>query len=97
MTDFLTVLRARSGARLTKAWRANPEGLAIAGYEDAKTFDATRIDVPDLHGLHASLQGLRDHPDRCVIRGAYPPLLAAWAPFLLFLMLGEAVLIRTEA
>ena len=28
--------------------------------------------------------------------GAYPPLLAAWAPFLLFLMLGEAVLIRTE-
>jgi len=28
--------------------------------------------------------------------GAYPPLLAAWAPFLLFLMIGEAVLIRTE-
>lgn len=28
--------------------------------------------------------------------GAYPPILAAWAPFLLFLMLGEAVLIRTE-
>lgn len=28
--------------------------------------------------------------------GAYPPLLAAWAPFLLFLMLGEAVLIQTE-
>ena len=28
--------------------------------------------------------------------GAYPPLLAAWAPFLLFLVLGEAVLIRTE-
>lgn len=28
--------------------------------------------------------------------GAYPPFLAAWAPFLLFLMLGEAVLIRTE-
>lgn len=28
--------------------------------------------------------------------GAYPPLLAAWAPFLLFLMLGEAVLMRTE-
>ncbi|MGD9811027.1 MAG: LPS export ABC transporter permease LptG [Sphingobium sp.] len=28
--------------------------------------------------------------------GAYPPLLAAWAPFLLFLLLGEAVLIRTE-
>jgi lipopolysaccharide export system permease protein len=28
--------------------------------------------------------------------GAYPPMLAAWAPFLLFLMLGEAVLIRTE-
>jgi lipopolysaccharide export system permease protein len=28
--------------------------------------------------------------------GAYPPLLAAWAPFLLFLLLGETVLIRTE-
>ena len=28
--------------------------------------------------------------------GAYPPFLAAWAPFLLFLLLGEAVLIRTE-
>lgn len=28
--------------------------------------------------------------------GAYPPFLAAWAPFMLFLMLGEAVLIRTE-
>lgn len=28
--------------------------------------------------------------------GAYPPLLAAWAPFLLFLMIGEAVLVRTE-
>ena len=28
--------------------------------------------------------------------GAYPPTLAAWAPFLLFLLIGEAVLIRTE-
>lgn len=28
--------------------------------------------------------------------GAYPPLLAAWAPCLLFLLIGEAVLIRTE-
>ncbi len=28
--------------------------------------------------------------------GAYPPLLAAWGPFVLFLMIGEAVLIRTE-
>lgn len=28
--------------------------------------------------------------------GAYPPILAAWAPFVLFLLLGEAVLIRTE-
>ncbi len=28
--------------------------------------------------------------------GAYPPFLAAWAPFLLFLMIGETVLIRTE-
>jgi lipopolysaccharide export system permease protein len=28
--------------------------------------------------------------------GAYPPFLAAWGPFLLFLMIGEAVLIRTE-
>lgn len=28
--------------------------------------------------------------------GAYPPFLAAWAPFALFLLIGEAVLIRTE-
>lgn len=28
--------------------------------------------------------------------GGYPPLLAAWAPFFLFLFIGEAVLIRTE-
>ncbi|MDQ3074998.1 MAG: LPS export ABC transporter permease LptG [Pseudomonadota bacterium] len=28
--------------------------------------------------------------------GAYPPFLAAWAPFLLFLFIGEAVLIRSE-
>lgn len=28
--------------------------------------------------------------------GAYPPLLAAWGPFVLFLLIGEAVLIRTE-
>ncbi len=28
--------------------------------------------------------------------GAYPPMLAAWAPFLLFLLIGELVLIRTE-
>ena len=28
--------------------------------------------------------------------GAYPPLIAAWAPFLLFLLIGETVLIRTE-
>ncbi|WP_066796425.1 LPS export ABC transporter permease LptG [Sphingomonas soli] len=28
--------------------------------------------------------------------GAYPPFLAAWAPFLLFLMIGEAVLLKTE-
>jgi len=28
--------------------------------------------------------------------GGYPPLLAAWAPFFLFLLLGETVLIRTE-
>lgn len=28
--------------------------------------------------------------------GAYPPFLAAWAPFLLFLLLGETVLMRTE-
>lgn len=27
---------------------------------------------------------------------AYPPILAAWAPFFLFLLIGEAVLIRTE-
>jgi lipopolysaccharide export system permease protein len=28
--------------------------------------------------------------------GAYPPLLAAWAPFVLFFLIGEAVLIRSE-
>ena len=28
--------------------------------------------------------------------GAYPPFLAAWGPFLLFALVGEAVLIRTE-
>ena len=27
---------------------------------------------------------------------AYPPLLAAWAPFFLFLLIGETVLIRSE-
>lgn len=28
--------------------------------------------------------------------GGYPPLIAAWAPFVLFFLLGETVLIRTE-
>jgi len=28
--------------------------------------------------------------------GAYSPLIAAWAPFLLFLLIGETVLVRTE-
>ncbi len=28
--------------------------------------------------------------------GAYPPILAAWAPFFLFFLIGETVLIRTE-
>lgn len=28
--------------------------------------------------------------------GGYPPFVAAWAPFLLFAMIGEAVLVRTE-
>ncbi|MCY7397385.1 MAG: LPS export ABC transporter permease LptG [Sphingomonas bacterium] len=28
--------------------------------------------------------------------GAYPPMLAAWAPFLLFLFIGETVLVRSE-
>jgi lipopolysaccharide export system permease protein len=28
--------------------------------------------------------------------GAYPPLVAAWAPFLLFMLVGETVLVRTE-
>lgn len=28
--------------------------------------------------------------------GGYPPMLAAWAPFFLFLLIGETVLIRTE-
>jgi len=28
--------------------------------------------------------------------GGYPPMIAAWAPFLLFLLIGETVLVRTE-
>ena len=28
--------------------------------------------------------------------GTYPPWAAAWAPFLLFLLVGESVLFRTE-
>lgn len=28
--------------------------------------------------------------------GAYPPILAAWAPFMLFFLIGETVLVRTE-
>ena len=28
--------------------------------------------------------------------GGYPPLVAAWGPFLLFLLVGETVLVRTE-
>jgi lipopolysaccharide export system permease protein len=28
--------------------------------------------------------------------GAYPPMLAAWGPFFLFLLIGETVLVRTE-
>ena len=28
--------------------------------------------------------------------GTYPPMIAAWAPFVLFLLIGETVLIRTE-
>ena len=28
--------------------------------------------------------------------GGYPPLIAAWAPFLLFALLGATVLVRTE-
>jgi lipopolysaccharide export system permease protein len=28
--------------------------------------------------------------------GAYPPWIAAWAPFILFLLIGETVLVRTE-
>ena len=28
--------------------------------------------------------------------GAYPPLIAAWAPLLLFFVIGEAVLVKTE-
>jgi lipopolysaccharide export system permease protein len=28
--------------------------------------------------------------------GAYPPLIAAWAPFILFLLIGETVLVRSE-
>ena len=28
--------------------------------------------------------------------GAYPPVVAAWAPFFLFLLIGESVLVRSE-
>ena len=28
--------------------------------------------------------------------GGYPPLIAAWAPFMLFALVGETVLVRTE-
>ena len=28
--------------------------------------------------------------------GTYPPVIAAWAPLFLFLLIGETVLIRTE-
>jgi lipopolysaccharide export system permease protein len=28
--------------------------------------------------------------------GVYPPVLAAWAPFVLFFLVGEAVLVTTE-
>jgi lipopolysaccharide export system permease protein len=28
--------------------------------------------------------------------GVYPPLLAAWGPFFLFLLIGEYVLVKTE-
>ena len=28
--------------------------------------------------------------------GAYPPVVAAWAPFLLFLLIGETILVKTE-
>src|SRR3546814_16978793 len=28
--------------------------------------------------------------------GAYPPFLAAWGPFILFALIGEMILIRTE-
>ena len=28
--------------------------------------------------------------------GVYPPLLAAWGPFFLFLLIGEVLLVRTE-
>jgi lipopolysaccharide export system permease protein len=28
--------------------------------------------------------------------GGYPPTIAAWAPFLLFLLIGETVLVHTE-
>ena len=28
--------------------------------------------------------------------GGYPPFLAAWAPFLLFALIGETVLLKTE-
>ena len=28
--------------------------------------------------------------------GGYPPLIAAWAPFMLFLLVGETVLVKTE-
>lgn len=71
MTDHLTILTARSGARLTKLWQADGQ---IAGYEDAKTFDASQVEITSLGSIWAALYGLQNKPDTCVIRGSYPEL-----------------------
>jgi hypothetical protein len=70
MTDTITLLRAVSGARLTKKWL---DDGTIAQYEDAKTFHAEEVPIASIDDLAGVLHGLRANSDQCVIRGAYPP------------------------
>jgi hypothetical protein len=69
LTDSITLLRATSGARMTKMWRADG---TIAGYDNAKTFKHTTKAVGDLKVLSEVLQNFRSKSDVCAIRGTYP-------------------------
>ncbi len=73
MSDHITVLRSIKGARLTKNWVYDPllGTTEIEGYEDAKTFDASRLAIADLKQLHRALEQLAGEPSCCVIRGTY--------------------------